>query len=66
MIFKNKKEIVSVNKGIELPNGKIRSVPIQAIYKGVVTVYQAIRSCFGSGLWVSHKPWINTEVWKNK
>jgi len=32
-------------------------------YKGKV-VWQAIRSCFGSGLWKPRKPWVNTEKWK--
>lgn len=27
-------------------------------------VWQAVRSCFGSGLWISEKPWISDEAWK--
>lgn len=32
---------------------------------GLVRIYEAVRSCFGSGRWVSRKPWINKEKWKN-
>lgn len=27
-------------------------------------VFQAVRSCFGSGKWIGKKPWIGTEKWK--
>lgn len=27
-------------------------------------VWQAVRSCFGSGLWIPGKPWISGETWK--
>ena len=57
MIYKNGKEIVSVFKGDK---------SITAIYKGTKLVWQAIRSCFGSGFWVNEKPWLNDEGWKNK
>ena len=38
---------------------------IAAVYQGVRLVWQAVRSCFGSGVWVSRKPWIGSEKWKN-
>ena len=56
MLFKQEKEIVGINKG---------NKPIQAIYKGIILLWQAIRSCFGSGFWVNEKPWVNDEPWKN-
>ena len=56
MIYSNKKEIVALFR-----QGK----PVQAMYKGAHLVWQAIRSCFGSGAWINEKPWINDEVWKN-
>lgn len=40
MIFKENKEIIGVFKG---------ETPISAVYKGVKLVWQAIRSCYGSG-----------------
>lgn len=41
-------------------------VPFQAIYQYGVVLWQAVRSCFGSGIWVNEKPWINDETWKNE
>lgn len=29
-------------------------------------VWQAVRSCFGSGLWIPSKPWLSSETWKKK
>ncbi len=57
MIYKDGKEIVSIFKD---------SRTISAVYKGSKLVWQAIRSCFGSGFWVNVKPWLNNEGWKNK
>jgi len=37
---------------------------ITAIYKGAVLVWQAVRSCFGSGMWIPKKPWLSKEGWK--
>lgn len=56
MIYKNGKEITQV-----IAKGKV----ISAIYKGTKLVWQAIRSCFGSGGWINDKPWLNDEGWKN-
>lgn len=56
MLYKGQKEITAIYKGIKA---------ISAIYKGAKLVWQAIRSCFGSGFWVNEKPWINEEGWKN-
>lgn len=56
MLLKNKKETVLVSVG---------NKSIQAIYKGALLVWQAIRSCFGSGFWINEKPWLNDEPWKN-
>jgi hypothetical protein len=40
--------------------------PIQTVYQFGKILWQAVRSCFGSGGWVNEKPWINGEVWKNE
>lgn len=56
MIYKNNKEIIAMNYG---------NKPLIAVYKGNQLVWQAIRSCFGSGQWNNTKPWVNDEVWKN-
>lgn len=57
MAFIGKKEIVNVFQ---------KNVAIQTIYQCGVIIWQAIRSCFGSGVWINDKPWINDEAWKNK
>lgn len=57
MITKNKTEITSVF---------VKKTPIQAIHRFGITLWQAVRSCFGSGFWVNEKPWINDEAWKNE
>lgn len=55
-IFIAGKEITAVN---------VYGRAITAIYAGTRLVWQAIRSCFGSGWWVNEKPWLNEEGWKN-
>lgn len=57
MAFKHKKEIIQIFR---------QKIPMQTIYKGGVILWQAVRSCFGSGVWVNDKPWINDEAWKNE
>lgn len=56
MIVKQGKEINSLHKG-----GKL----ISMIYKGARIVWQAIRSCFGTGIWRRDKPWVSEDKWKN-
>lgn len=56
MIYKDEKEIIGVFKG---------DVPISAIYKGDKLVWQAIRSCFGSGAWINERPWLGEDPWKD-
>jgi hypothetical protein len=38
---------------------------VSAVYLGSRLAWQAIKSCFGSGYWVSTSPWSNDEAWKN-
>jgi hypothetical protein len=56
MLYNNKKETINVSIGNKV---------IQSIYKGSILIWQAIRSCFGSGFWINEKPWVNDEPWKN-
>lgn len=37
---------------------------IAEIRRGTRLVWQAIRSCFGSGHWIGSRPWIGTDKWK--
>lgn len=55
-IFKNNKEISAVYYGEKA---------IQAIYKGAMLVWEAIRSCFGKGYWINADSWNNEDAWKN-
>lgn len=56
MLQVNKKEIIALYK-----QGK----SVQAVYRGLYLVWLAVRSCFGSGVWINEKPWLNDETWKN-
>ena len=57
MIIRNGKEVIEIRRG---------NTPIVEMYRGKHLIYQAIRSCFGNGYWVSDKPWISSDVWRNK
>ena len=37
----------------------------QALYRNGQLIWQAVRSCFGSGVWMDEKPWIDEELWKD-
>lgn len=51
---------------IGLINGKKVAVEAYTIVNGVAKlVWQAVRSCFGSGMWINNKPWLNNEGWRN-
>ncbi len=56
MIIKNNEELQSLYYGKK---------QISAVYRGLYLVWQAIRSCFGSGYWNNSSPWRNDEAWKN-
>lgn len=60
MISIGGKEITQISI---VKDGVIRA--ISYIYQGSRLVWQAIRSCFGSGFWTNIKPWSNTEGWRN-
>ena len=38
---------------------------ISAVYYGAKLVWEAIASCFGSGMWLDLRAWKNTDGWKN-
>lgn len=70
MIIKGGKLILQVQKTIiDSKTGKSVIKNIGAIYQGSKlvwrTVYNAIKSCFGSGTWLGDKPWLGDNLWKN-
>ena len=56
IIRKNDKEVVAVSKGRRI---------ISYIYRGIMLIWSAIRSCFGNGYWVNTMSWSNEDAWKN-
>lgn len=72
MIIRNGKLVLEVQKEFkELIDSVEQKVQKKfgAIYKGTqlvwLTIYNAVKSCFGSGVWLGEKPWIGTDQWKN-
>ena len=70
MIFKGGNLILQVQKSIiDSKTGKSIQKNVGAIYQGTRlvwrTVYNAIKSCFGSGTWLGDKPWLGDDLWKN-
>lgn len=70
MIFKDGKLILQVQKTItDISTGQSVQRNIGAIYQGTKlvwrTIYNAIKSCFGSGTWLGDKPWLGDDNWKN-
>ena len=37
---------------------------VQTIWQNGQLIWQAVRSCFGSGHWIGYKPWVGSERWK--
>lgn len=53
-------------RAIKTENGleRIASLWVKTV-AGLEKIYEAVRSCFGSGRWLNRKPWLNKEKWKN-
>ena len=72
MIYRNGKLITEVHQNIRQLIDQVSQLTEQsigAIYKGSqlvwVTVYNSVKSCFGSGIWLQDKPWLDNDFWKN-
>lgn len=72
MIYKNGNLVLQVSEDVLEMVDKVQKhvqKKIGAIYRGTqliwLTVYDAIKSCFGSGTWLGDKPWLGDESWKN-
>lgn len=70
MILKSGNLILQVQKSIvDSETGKSIQKNIGAIYQGSKlvwrTVYNAIKSCFGSGTWYGDKPWLGDDSWRH-
>ena len=72
MIYRNGKLITEIHQNIRQLIDQVSQLTEQsigAIYKGSqliwVTIYNAVKSCFGSGTWLQDKPWLDNDFWKN-
>jgi hypothetical protein len=50
---------------LDISLSKIGNKAVAIIKYGKLMIWQAIKSCFGSGYWVNEKSWINDEPFKN-
>ena len=39
---------------------------VETMWRNGKIIWQGIRSCFGGGLWLNNKPWLNDDAWKNE
>lgn len=60
MIKIDEKEIVAI---YYVKNGIKRTIAVTRDILAII--WEAVRSCFGSGTWKNDKPWKNGERWKN-
>lgn len=72
MILKNNKLVLQIQKNISELKDNIEQISekkIGSIYKGAqlvwITIYDLVKSCFGSGVWLQNKPWLGDDLWKN-
>lgn len=69
MIIRNGKLVLESHKQILNAVQERTQQRIGAIYKGAnliwLTIYNAVKSCFGSGTWMGDKPWLGADSWKN-
>ena len=44
-------------------NGVLRALTV--IHKGTRLIWQMIRSCYVTGVWIPDRPWLDNDMWKN-
>ena len=72
MIYRNGELVLEISKNVREIVDQIQQTTqksIGAIYKGSqlvwLTIYNAIKSCYGSGTWLGDKYWTPDDMWKN-
>lgn len=55
MIIRKLKETIAITR---------KDKVVTEVRKGLQIVWQAVRSCFGSGIWRGEKPWLGGEKWR--
>lgn len=56
MIYKDGNSVAIVYKGRK---------PLAFRYIGTRLFWQSIRSCYGRGVWMQEKPWLDGDTWKD-
>lgn len=52
------------SSGHEITAVRYLGTSFAMIVRGGVVLWQAVRSCFGSGAWTGQKPWIGSDGWR--
>ena len=55
--------MLSIN-GVKVSTIARNGKKVASMYWNGKMIFQSVKSCFGSGVWVSSKPWIGKEYWK--
>ena len=56
MIIKDRKEVVDIH---------VKGRTATLLFRGKRLVWEAVKSCFGRGMWINEKPWSNEDGWRN-
>ena len=52
-------------EGKEIVDIRVQGKTGTMLYKGRRLVWEAVKSCFGRGMWINDKPWSNDDGWRN-
>jgi hypothetical protein len=56
--------MITIN-GHDITDILVGRTGLTKVCRGVRLVWQKLRSCFGTGVWLNDRPWLNEDVWKN-